>query len=111
VNRLSSFYPYEASLKSWVDGRYGNWPIAASYHYPAPPLRWLIDSPGGRTSGLIDNRYGEQEFLVDHRCLRIVKVLERLQQMTVNELDASRQHDVGLPERALRHSLRKDHGL
>ena len=25
---------------------------------------------------------------MDHRCLRIVKVLEHLQQMTVNELDA-----------------------
>jgi hypothetical protein len=44
-------------------------------HHPAPPLRWLIDSQsGGRASGLIDNRYGEQEFLVDHRCPRIVKV-------------------------------------
>jgi hypothetical protein len=31
--------------------------------------------------------------------------------MTVNELDAFQQHDVGLPERALRHSLRKDDGL
>ena len=31
VNRFSSFYPYEACLKSWVDGRYENWPIAASY--------------------------------------------------------------------------------
>jgi len=31
VNRFSSFYPYEAALKSWVDGRYENWPIAGSY--------------------------------------------------------------------------------
>lgn len=31
VNRFSKFYQYEASLKSWVDGAYENWPIAASY--------------------------------------------------------------------------------
>src|SRR5690348_12862507 len=31
ANRFSAFYPYEASLKSWVEGRYENWPIAASY--------------------------------------------------------------------------------
>ena len=31
VNRFASFYGYEASLKSLVDGRLENWPIAASY--------------------------------------------------------------------------------
>ena len=31
VNRFSAFYPYEAALKSLVDGQYENWPIAASY--------------------------------------------------------------------------------
>lgn len=31
VNRFAQFYDYVASLKSWVDGRYENWPIAASY--------------------------------------------------------------------------------
>ena len=31
INRFSSFYKYEPSLKSWVDGNYENWPIAASY--------------------------------------------------------------------------------
>jgi UDP-galactopyranose mutase len=31
ANRFSAFYPYEATVKSWVDGRYENWPIAASY--------------------------------------------------------------------------------
>ena len=31
VNRFARFDPYEAALKSWVDGRYENWPIAASY--------------------------------------------------------------------------------
>ena len=31
VNRFANFYDYVASLKSWVDGRYENWPIAASY--------------------------------------------------------------------------------
>ena len=31
VNRFASFYPYEAVIKTWVDGRFENWPIAASY--------------------------------------------------------------------------------
>jgi UDP-galactopyranose mutase len=31
VNRFAQFYSYEAALKSWVDGRHENWPIAASY--------------------------------------------------------------------------------
>jgi UDP-galactopyranose mutase len=31
VNRFARFYPYEAALKSFVDGRYENWPVAASY--------------------------------------------------------------------------------
>lgn len=31
VNRFAAFYPYEAALQSWVDGRHENWPIAASY--------------------------------------------------------------------------------
>jgi UDP-galactopyranose mutase len=31
VNRFASFYKYEAVVKSQVDGRIENWPIAASY--------------------------------------------------------------------------------
>lgn len=31
VNRFASFYRYEAELKSLVDGRHENWPIAGSY--------------------------------------------------------------------------------
>ena len=31
VNRFSSFYPYEAVVKTLVDGEYENWPVAASY--------------------------------------------------------------------------------
>lgn len=31
VNRFTAFYPYEAALKSLVDGRHENWPIAGSY--------------------------------------------------------------------------------
>jgi UDP-galactopyranose mutase len=31
VNRFASFYPYEAALKSMVDGRFENWPVAAGY--------------------------------------------------------------------------------
>jgi UDP-galactopyranose mutase len=31
VHRFATFRPFEAILKSFVDGRYENWPIAASY--------------------------------------------------------------------------------
>ncbi len=31
VNRFASFYPFEAVIKSLVNGKYENWPIAASY--------------------------------------------------------------------------------
>jgi UDP-galactopyranose mutase len=31
VNRFAGFYKYIASVKSFVDGQYENWPIAASY--------------------------------------------------------------------------------
>ncbi|MBM3854917.1 MAG: hypothetical protein FJ399_17485 [Verrucomicrobia bacterium] len=31
VGRFATFRPFEAVLKSWVDGRHENWPIAASY--------------------------------------------------------------------------------
>ena len=31
VNRFTSFYPFEAVLKSLVDGQHENWPIAGSY--------------------------------------------------------------------------------
>ena len=31
VNRFNSFYPYEAVVKTLVDGEHENWPVAASY--------------------------------------------------------------------------------
>ena len=31
VQRFSAFQPYTPCLKTWVDGRYENWPLAASY--------------------------------------------------------------------------------
>jgi UDP-galactopyranose mutase len=31
VNRFAAFDRYEPALKSWVDGRFENWPIAGSY--------------------------------------------------------------------------------
>jgi UDP-galactopyranose mutase len=40
VNRFSPFYQYEPTLKSWVDGRYENWPIAASYIHRTISEQW-----------------------------------------------------------------------
>jgi UDP-galactopyranose mutase len=40
VQRFGAFYPYSAIVKTWIDGRYENWPIAASY------LRRLGIEPG-----------------------------------------------------------------
>lgn len=31
VNRFGSFYPFEAQVKSWVDGAYENWPVTEAY--------------------------------------------------------------------------------
>lgn len=47
VNRFASFYKYEAELKSYVDGRYENWPIAASYIRRVIGEHWQPDF-GGR---------------------------------------------------------------
>lgn len=40
VNRFASFTPYQASLKSWVDGRFENWPIARSYIQSVIGAQW-----------------------------------------------------------------------
>jgi UDP-galactopyranose mutase len=40
VNRFSRFYKYEAVLKSYVDGEYENWPVAASYVQRAAGENW-----------------------------------------------------------------------
>jgi hypothetical protein len=40
--------------------------------------------------GLLDDRYGEQEYVVDRRLLKAITVIERFSQMTINELDAMR---------------------
>lgn len=31
ANRFADFYPYEARLKTWVDGKYEDWPIQEEY--------------------------------------------------------------------------------
>ncbi len=46
VNRFASFYKYEAALKSWVDGRYENWPIAGSYIRRAVGEGWEPEFKG-----------------------------------------------------------------
>jgi UDP-galactopyranose mutase len=46
VNRFASFYKYEASLKSWVDGRFENWPIAGSYIRRAVGEQWTPEFAG-----------------------------------------------------------------
>jgi UDP-galactopyranose mutase len=46
VNRFTRFYRYEASLKSWVDGQYENWPIAASYIRRVIGEKWTPDFTG-----------------------------------------------------------------
>ena len=46
VNRFASFYPYEASLKTWVDGHYENWPIASSYIRRTVGEDWMPEHSG-----------------------------------------------------------------
>ena len=40
MQRFDRFRPFEAVLKSWVDGRHENWPIAASYVRRAVGKSW-----------------------------------------------------------------------
>ncbi len=40
VHRFSLFYKYVPILKSWVDGHYENWPIAASYICKMAGEKW-----------------------------------------------------------------------
>lgn len=40
VNRFSSFFKYEAIVKSYVDGCYENWPIAAEYIQRTVGEKW-----------------------------------------------------------------------
>jgi UDP-galactopyranose mutase len=46
VNRFARFYPYAAALKSFVDGRYENWPVAAGYIQRAVGDHWQSEFIG-----------------------------------------------------------------
>ena len=46
VNRFARFYKYEAVLTSWVDGRYENWPVTASYIRRALGPKWEPEFKG-----------------------------------------------------------------
>ncbi|HUB66412.1 MAG TPA: UDP-galactopyranose mutase [Candidatus Methylacidiphilales bacterium] len=46
VNRFGGFYKYEPALKSWVDGRHENWPIAGSYIRRVIGEKWRPDFTG-----------------------------------------------------------------
>lgn len=50
VNRFASFYPYQACLKSFVDGRFENWPIAQSYILRTVGENWKPDFSGTATN-------------------------------------------------------------
>jgi UDP-galactopyranose mutase len=50
VNRFSAFYRYEAVLKSWVDGRHENWPIAGSYIRRTVGEGWAPEFSGKPTN-------------------------------------------------------------
>jgi len=40
VNRFGSFYPFEAKVKSWVDGAYEQWPVNESYIRKSVGASW-----------------------------------------------------------------------
>lgn len=46
VNRFTGFYRYEAELKSLVDGRHENWPIAGSYIQRTVGSDWTPEFTG-----------------------------------------------------------------
>ena len=46
VNRFTSFFPFEAVLKSQVDGQFENWPVAGSYIRRAIGETWKPEFQG-----------------------------------------------------------------
>lgn len=50
VNRFATFFKYEAALKSYVDGQYENWPIAASYIRRVIGEHWKPEFKGTPTN-------------------------------------------------------------
>jgi UDP-galactopyranose mutase len=50
VNRFSTFYRYEACIKSHVNGAFENWPIAASYIRQTIGEDWAPEYTGPRTN-------------------------------------------------------------
>ena len=50
VNRFASFFPYEAALKTWVDGHNENWPVAGSYIRRTIGERWQPGFHGSPTN-------------------------------------------------------------
>lgn len=46
VNRFAAFHPFEAAVKSRIDGRLENWPIAASYLQRSLGAHWKPDFTG-----------------------------------------------------------------
>ncbi len=50
VNRFASFYSYEASLKSFVDGCHENWPVAGSYIRRTVGQGWTPEFHGEATN-------------------------------------------------------------
>ncbi|MDQ6839644.1 MAG: NAD(P)-binding protein [Actinomycetota bacterium] len=49
VNRFADFYPYEAILASWVNGRYERWPVTEEYIRRTVGQNWkpALAGPGG----------------------------------------------------------------
>lgn len=50
VNRFTKFYKYEASLRSYVDGRYENWPVTNSYIKRVIGEKWEPEFKGTPTN-------------------------------------------------------------
>jgi UDP-galactopyranose mutase len=48
--QFGAFYPYEATIKSLVDGKYENWPIAASYIRRTVGSDWTSEFTGCPTN-------------------------------------------------------------
>jgi len=46
VNRFSAFYPFSAVVKSWIDGKFENWPIAESSIRRIAGTNWKPDFQG-----------------------------------------------------------------
>lgn len=120
VNRFASFYKYEASLTSLVDGRCENWPVLESYIRRVAGERWEPEFKGHPSNfeeaslaimpRLIYEKfvkgYTEKQWGVPANTLS-ANLAKRFDVRQDNETRLMRHHYQGLPEKGYAELMRR----